>query len=262
MAWHVNPPEYALNDLKQLIASPSKVRHYRLAGNVDIDLRVIEDEDNPTCHSLWNRYMDPNTIYRRTSRLGLCFAWGTTLMFGLAGCAASSPPEDAGTPMAERPRTDRPQSERPMMEPQNPSDGGGDSTGGGDTQAPDDRPMEPGSEPDLEVAVDGLTLRDVQLKVTGLEAEVRLNLSFLGLIMAEVRIDANAQELELTVAELLGDVRLDLRLGVLVNLVEQVISFFEQNPDLLRQIQAQMTVTANGTTMTMPAPPTTQGESP
>ena len=199
--------------------------------------------------------MDPITIYRRTSRLGLCFAWGTALMFVLAGCAASSPPEDTGAPTTERPRTDRPQSEQPMMMPQNTS-------GGGDAQAPDDNPTEPASEPDLEVAVDGLTLRDVQLKVTGLEAEVRLSLSFLGLIMAEVRIDANAQELELTVAELLGDVRLDLRLGVLVNLVEQVISFFEQNPDLLRQLQAQMTVTTNGTTMTMPAPPTMQGESP
>ncbi len=155
-----------------------------------------------------------------------------------------------------------------MMGQQDPSGtgGGGGSTGaggdGGDAQAPDEGPAGPASEPDLEVAVDGLTLRDVQLKVTGLEAEVRLSLSFLGLIMAEVRIDANAQEIELTLAELLGDVRLDLRLGVLVNLVEQVISFFEENPDLLRQIQAQMTVTADGTTMTMPAPPTMQGESP
>ena len=165
--------------------------------------------------------------------------------------------------MTERPRAERPQGERPMTGPQDPSDGGSaDTDGGGDTEAPGDNPMQPASEPDLEVAVDGLTLRDVQLNVTGLEAEVRLSLSFLGLIMAEVRIDANAQELDLTVAELLGDVRLDLRLGVLVNLVEQVISFFEANPDLLRQIQAQMTVTANGNTMTLPAPPTMQDESP
>ena len=199
--------------------------------------------------------MDPHSIYRRISRLGLCVGCGATLMSVLAGCAANSPAEDAGAPTAERPRTERPQSERPMMMPQNPS-------GGGNGEASGDRPTEPASEPDLEVAVDGLTLRDVQLNVTGLEAEVRLSLSFLGLIMAEARIDANAQELDLTVAELLGDVRLDLRLGVLVNLVEQVISFFEQNPDLLRQLQAQMTVTANGTTMTLPTPPTMQGESP
>ena len=105
------------------------------------------------------------------------------------------------------------------------------SDGGGMTQA---------APPDLAVAVDQLQLREVDLEVSGLTLDLRLNLSFLGIVTAEVRLDAAAEELKLKVGELLGDVRVDARLGILLSVIEDIVTLFEENPELLQRLQLRM----------------------
>ena len=115
------------------------------------------------------------------------------------------------------------------------------STGGGGATAPGGSgPAAPRESPDLQVAVDRLELRDVDLEVEGLTADVSLSLSFLGIVSAELRVEAGADRLALKVGELLGDARVDARLGVLAAVIEDIVKLFEENPDLLQRLQLRM----------------------
>ena len=114
------------------------------------------------------------------------------------------------------------------------SGGSGSMAGGGGAEA-----TEP---PDLELAIDQLQIRGLDVQVTNLELDLGLRLSFLGIVTLDVMLDLGADELTVQLEELLGDVRADARIGALVTIIEDIVALFEENPDLLQRLQLRMSM--------------------